>query len=370
MAPGRFRFDRFLLDPADRRLSRDDATVELNGRYFDALVLLVGEAGRLVSKDRFLDEVWRGVPVTDEALTQCIRTLRKQLGDDAARPRFIETAPKHGYRFIAPVERIEAGAEAPATAAAPRPEPATRPDPVRRVVRLGLAGAAGGGVAGVLGGLLYGVVAASQSPTPGMGAGSSVLLVLVCLTAVLAMIGGAGVGLGIAAATGLASGRAGLWSTVGGAFGGMMVGAVVKLLGLDAFNLLFGRSPGDMTGAPEGVLLGGAIGLGLWLGGFGAQRPRLRLGMAAAGLAGGAAGIVITLLGGRLMGGSLDLLARSFPESRLRLDPIGALFGEAGLGPVSLLVTSGLEGLLFGACVGGAMILSGRSLRRLSGRSE
>ena len=110
MAPGSYRFERFRLDPRDRRLCRDDAPVELNGRYLDALVLLVSEPGRLVSKDRFMDEVWRGVPVTDEALTQCIRTLRKQLGDDAARPRFIETVPKHGYRFIAPVERSDGGA--------------------------------------------------------------------------------------------------------------------------------------------------------------------------------------------------------------------------------------------------------------------
>jgi DNA-binding winged helix-turn-helix (wHTH) protein len=78
----------------------------VNGRYFDALVLLVRDHGRLISKDRFLEEVWRGVPVTDEALTQCVRTLRRQLGDDASRPRFIETIPKHGYRFIAPVEAI------------------------------------------------------------------------------------------------------------------------------------------------------------------------------------------------------------------------------------------------------------------------
>src|SRR5436190_21689550 len=99
-----FRFDRFLHDPDNRRLSRDDTPVELNARYLDALALLVGEAGRLVPKDRFLGEVWRGVPVTDEALTQCIKTLRRQLDDDAANPRFIETVPKHGYRFIAPVE--------------------------------------------------------------------------------------------------------------------------------------------------------------------------------------------------------------------------------------------------------------------------
>src|SRR5436190_14671287 len=102
-----FRFDRFHLDPQDRQLRRDDDPIEISGRYLDALVVLVREKGGLVSKDRFLDEVWRGVPVTDEALTQCIKTLRRQLGDDATSPRFIETVPKHGYRFIAPVECVE-----------------------------------------------------------------------------------------------------------------------------------------------------------------------------------------------------------------------------------------------------------------------
>src|SRR5687768_14214124 len=77
MTGGRFCFGGFELDPANRRLSRDGVPVELNARYLDALVLLAGEQGRLVSKDRFLGEVWRGIPVTDEALTQCIKTLRR-----------------------------------------------------------------------------------------------------------------------------------------------------------------------------------------------------------------------------------------------------------------------------------------------------
>src|SRR4249919_2832472 len=117
MTPGRFRFDIFTLDPADRQLLRDGEPVELNARYLDALALLVSEPGKLVSKDRFLDEVWRGVPVTDEALTQCIKTLRGKLGDDAARPRFIETVPKHGYRFIAPVTPDGVEARGPREAA-------------------------------------------------------------------------------------------------------------------------------------------------------------------------------------------------------------------------------------------------------------
>src|SRR5262245_8720551 len=109
MTSGSYRFDDFTLDANERALRRGDAPVEINARYLDALTLLVRNQGRLVSKDRFLDEIWRGIPVTDEALTQCIRTLRRQLGDNAANPRFIETVPKHGYRFIAKVEQAECG---------------------------------------------------------------------------------------------------------------------------------------------------------------------------------------------------------------------------------------------------------------------
>jgi len=80
MVPGRFRFDRFMLDPANRRLTESGAPVDLNARYLDALALLVRNAGQLVTKERFLDEVWRGVPVTDEALTQCIKTIAPRAG--------------------------------------------------------------------------------------------------------------------------------------------------------------------------------------------------------------------------------------------------------------------------------------------------
>ena len=352
MTPGRFRFERFVLNPRDRQLRRDDVPVELNARYLDALSLLVREAGKLVSKDRFLDEVWRGVPVTDEALTQCIKTLRRQLGDDAARPRFIETVPKHGYRFIAPVEWV--GDEPP-----PRSEATGAPRyDWRQFLLLGGAGTIGAGVAGMIGGLFYGFAGASQPLAPGIGA-ASVLLVLLWLTIAAALMGGAGVSFGIAAA-GFAPTRE--WSIVGGALGGLAVGGVAKLLGLDAFNLLLGRSPGDITGAAEGALLGGAVGLGTWLGSRGAPPRSLRRSVAIAGLAGGGAGILIPLLGGRLMGGSLDLLATRFPDSRLRLDQISGLFGESGFGPTSQVVTGGLEGALFGACIVGAMSIARRSL--------
>lgn len=340
MGSGSYRFDRFLLDGGERRLLRDGAPVELNGRYLDALLLLVREQGRLVTKQRFHDEVWRGVPVTDEALTQCIKTLRRQLGDDAASPRFIETVPKHGYRFLAPVtESGEPGAAGVGSVV---------PAGAASWLEAGAAGTAGAAAAGLAGGLLYGL-AASEG-----GGGASALLVLVSVTLMVALVGGAGVAFGIAAARSLRPAQP-LWAVAGGAAGGLVVGAAVKLLGTDAFALLLGRAPGDITGAPEGALLGGAVGLGWWLARSGGKR-RLALGA----MASGAGGIAAVLAGGRLLGGSLSLLAETFPGSRLRLDPIGAWFGESGFGTVSQLVTAGLEGALFGGCLIAAMVFAER----------
>lgn len=348
MASGTYAFGEFSLDLGDRRLRRAGEPVELSSRYFDALALLLGEPGKLVSKERFMDEVWRGIPVTDEALTQCIRTLRRQLGDDAASPRFIETVPKHGYRFIAEVSRggdLGQARDAPGQAR------------WRAFWLTGAAGTIGGGIAGLLGGLLYGFAASS----PAMGA-TTLLLVLMALTAALGLIGGAGVAFGIAGAAFVPSPKW-QWPAFGGMAGGIVVGALAKLLGLDAFNLLFGHAPSDMTGAPEGSLLGVALGFGVWLA---RDTARFGRGLACGALTGAAAGALIPFLGGHLLGGSLDLLAPQFPDSHVRLDSISALFGEATFGRISQTVTGAIEGLVFGAGVVGAIVYA----RRLAGRIE
>jgi DNA-binding winged helix-turn-helix (wHTH) protein len=337
-----FRFEGFSLDEPNRQLLGAEGPVELNGRYFDALALLVREQGRLVPKTRFLDEIWRGVPVTDEALTQCIKTLRRQLGDDASNPRFIETVPKHGYRFIARVER--AGSETRVSAVTSVPQGS---EPIV------IGGAIGGALAGLIGGLIYALGGAAQ----GIGA-ISALLVLLCITGLVALIGAAGVSFGIATAR-RSTGRPSHWDVVGGVLGGLIVGAGVKLLGTDAVELLFGQSPGDITGAAEGAVLGGVIGAAAWLG----NSDALRRTSAAAAVAGGLAGVLISLFGGRLMGGSLDVLARSFPHSRLRMDEIGRFFGENEFGQPTQMVTGALEGALFAGCVIGVMILAERRSR-------
>jgi DNA-binding winged helix-turn-helix (wHTH) protein len=343
-----FAFDRFVLDTGDRRLRADGEPVELNGRYFDALALLVADQGKLVSKDRFLAEVWRGVPVTDEALTQCIKTLRRQLGDDAGRPKFIETVPKHGYRFIEPVEIL--GSDAPRTAGS-----AARDDAWRRFLLVGAVGTAGGAVGGAIGGLAYGFAGASQATPPGTGT-ISVLLVLLCLTMFVGIVGAAGVSFAIATSE-VARTRSWQWLTLAGAGGGLFVGALGKLLGLDAFTLLVGHSPADITGAMEGLILGATVGLGTFLGLKTASIVRA-MGLSAA--LGALAGTAIALLGGRLMLGSMAMLTRGFPQSRLRVDHFGRFFGEAGFGPAAQTVTAGLEGALFTACVVGAIVLAQR----------
>jgi len=95
-----YRFDDFHLDAGNRRLSRNGEPVPLNSKYFDVLLMLVSRSGQLVEKHRIFEEVWDGVFVTDSALTQCIKDIRRQLGDDASSPRYIKTVPKHGYVFI------------------------------------------------------------------------------------------------------------------------------------------------------------------------------------------------------------------------------------------------------------------------------
>src|SRR5205085_9360772 len=75
------------------------------------------------------EEIWSGVFVTDAALTQCIKDIRKQLGDDAANPRYIKTVPKHGYVFIGEVTQLATDEGRPATddrEAAPT-QPSARP---------------------------------------------------------------------------------------------------------------------------------------------------------------------------------------------------------------------------------------------------
>src|SRR5262245_28172819 len=102
-----YRFGPFFVDRTRYQVLRDDLRVELTPKLLGLLLHLLDNAGTLVTKEQLLDALWPAANVTDNALAQAISELRDALDDPAGTPRFIKTVARRGYRFIAPVQRIE-----------------------------------------------------------------------------------------------------------------------------------------------------------------------------------------------------------------------------------------------------------------------
>lgn len=98
-----YAFGPFRLNPAEGRLTRDGAAVPLAPKAFEALVLLVENAGHLVSKEELMQKLWPETVVEEANLAKYIFTLRHALGEGEKDQAYIETVPKRGYRFVAPV---------------------------------------------------------------------------------------------------------------------------------------------------------------------------------------------------------------------------------------------------------------------------
>ena len=81
-------------------LVRDGLEQPLIPRYFDLLVFLIERRHEAVHRRDIFDRVWSDVIVSDSALSQAIRTIRRTLDDDPREPRFIRTVSRHGYRFV------------------------------------------------------------------------------------------------------------------------------------------------------------------------------------------------------------------------------------------------------------------------------
>lgn len=101
-------FDDVRVEGANYRILKRGQARILEPRAFDLLIYLLEHRGRVVEKDELFERVWKRSFVTDSALTQEIRQIRQAIGDDAGAPRYIETVPKRGYRFIAEVNCFEA----------------------------------------------------------------------------------------------------------------------------------------------------------------------------------------------------------------------------------------------------------------------
>jgi len=108
MQPVTYTFGPFRLDTAAYQLSRNNLVLAVPPKVIDLLALLVSQPSALVTKDAILARLWPDVAVTDNALTQVVSELRQALGDDAAAPRYVQTVPRRGYRFVADVERCAA----------------------------------------------------------------------------------------------------------------------------------------------------------------------------------------------------------------------------------------------------------------------
>ena len=113
-----YQFGPFHLDARERRLSRGGEMIPLRLKVFDTLLVLVENAGRLVTKQELLDAIWPETTVEENNLNHNVSVLRKALGEGATGQQYIETVPRVGYRFVAPVDAIAATSERPSTASA------------------------------------------------------------------------------------------------------------------------------------------------------------------------------------------------------------------------------------------------------------
>lgn len=103
-----YEFGPYVIDARSRILLKDGTTVRLTPKAFDTLFVLVQHASQVVEKEQLLREVWPDIFVEEGSLSHNIHGLRKVLGDDSSEPRYIETIPKRGYRFVAPVKISQA----------------------------------------------------------------------------------------------------------------------------------------------------------------------------------------------------------------------------------------------------------------------
>lgn len=104
-----YRFGLFEVDGRLGELRKQGRVIKLRGRPFDILVLLLGRRGDLIGREELRHELWAADTFVDfdHGLNSAMNRLREALGDSAESPRYIETLPKRGYRFIAPIELIE-----------------------------------------------------------------------------------------------------------------------------------------------------------------------------------------------------------------------------------------------------------------------
>src|ERR1700733_6890401 len=121
-----FRFDDVEVREREFSLTKAGKESSIEPKAFRVLLFLLHNPQKLITKDELLNAIWGDTAVGEGSLTRCIWLLRSVLGDDVHSPRYIETVPTVGYRFVAPVEaRVESNESVIAPVA---PEQSERPD--------------------------------------------------------------------------------------------------------------------------------------------------------------------------------------------------------------------------------------------------
>ena len=114
------RFDAFEADLRAGELYKGGRKIKLQGQPFQVLAMLLEKPGEVVTREEMQKRLWPADTFVDfdHSLNTAIKKLRQALGDDKKKPRFVETLPKRGYRFLAPVKRPAAAREAETATAA------------------------------------------------------------------------------------------------------------------------------------------------------------------------------------------------------------------------------------------------------------
>lgn len=158
--------DTLLVIPDQQLVKRGDKELSLDPKVYALLSYFIQHAGRILSRDELLDNVWAGVVVSDNSVSWSISQLRKALGDEAANPQYIKTLPKRGYQFIASVQ--ETGGPVPESPhpvpVLPTPLPSTHTAPLshRRSARDRLIGVMIGVI--LVMGILAGLTLSPETP--------------------------------------------------------------------------------------------------------------------------------------------------------------------------------------------------------------
>ncbi len=353
------RFSDFSLNQTNRQLHKGDKRIDLNARYMDALILLVSNQGSLISKQVFLEKVWADLVVSDEAITQCIKTLRKILGDKANKPQFIETVPKYGYRFIADVSSNELKEQGIDKSFTPVNNQAINSSPQASLIniqnkriRLFTGGVSGAAVCGLGGGICYSAFFVNSLHS-GLG-NISILFVLITICLLLALLGGTAISLAVTATQKHSSALVVVASTISGG----LLGGLFSIFSTDTMQLLFGQGALNVTGAMEGAILGSAVALAFLFLKQNSQFKDITFWQACVvALIGVCAGLLVSLSGGLLFTGSLATVANTFPDSPLNQV---TFFSSMGQSIFMLYLCNTIETCWFTACISLGLFIGNR----------